>query len=88
MIITHQNFPHMDVDPHCFCGEIETNEHIYECEIISKIKNHIPYKHIFSYNNFEVMEVYNVLKYILEKREEILSLFEAQHRNDKRKISM
>ena len=78
MIFTHQNFPNSKIDQDCFCGETETNEHIYHCEFMNTHMNQISYKYIFSDNTHELMEVYNVLKYNLEKREEILLLFEAQ----------
>ena len=68
MIYTHKNFPNMHIDPHCICGELETNEHIYMCKYLNLKPKLKPYKHIFSNNICDVMAIYSIMQINLEQR--------------------
>ena len=65
----------MNLDPHCICGEIDTHEHIYMCEILNTQQIYPPYIQIFSNNTSEQSQVYQVIEKCLEKRNDILKLF-------------
>ena len=76
MIFSHHNFSHMNIDKFCICGMLETNEHIYKCDMLNNSMKLEPYNFIYSDNISEVMQVYNTLKTSLENRTNILELFD------------
>ena len=55
------NFQKSRTEIECSCGEIETMEHIYECESYNIDKSKISYEKIYSGNINEQMEVLKIM---------------------------
>ena len=83
MIYTNNNFPNMNIDPYCICGNLETNKHLYTCEFLNSGKRKGPYTYIFSDNISEITHTYEVISKSLKIREQTIELFSLN--NNKRK---
>ena len=68
MVDIPANFPKTKEETICFCGKIETMNHIYECEILVSEKERVPYDKIYSGDINEQTEVFRRMEKHLEKR--------------------
>ena len=65
------NFPKSNETDFCFCGEIETMNHIYSCKLLNKEEEILPYEKIYTGNIGEQVTVYKRFQKNMKNRENI-----------------
>ena len=71
MIQIKSNFQNKEKKTFCFCGKVENMEHIYNCELLDKGEQRIPYKNIFSGDVLIQIEVFKIFEKKLENWENL-----------------
>ena len=69
MLDIPQNFPGKNIQNTCVCGETEEMIHIYNCEMLKESETNLPYEKIFNGSMKQQIEVYNIFKENLDRRE-------------------
>ena len=70
MVNIPTNFPKPNVNNKCFCGELETMLHIYNCEVYST-QEKVPYEKIFNGSLDHQIEIFQQFEVNLKERENL-----------------
>ena len=71
MVNISYNFPQNKTIDLCYCGELETMEHIYNCKLLNKEDPIISYNQIFNGNIGEQVTILRRIETNMKEREQI-----------------
>ena len=64
------NFSKTDTNSNCYCGKLETMEHIYDCEMLRNGKeNNLEYRKIHEGSLLEQIEIFRTFERNMKNRE-------------------
>ena len=71
MVNISYNFPQNNTIDLCYCGELETMEHIYNCKLLNKEDSIISYNKIFNGNIGEQVTILRRFETNMKEREQM-----------------